>query len=127
MWRNTTRSWSRVKTQSAKAKGRRLQQWCRDQILETFNVLKESDVRSISMGASGTDVQLSTKAKELFPFSIECKNTERVRIWDSFDQAEANCEDNTEPLLVIKRNGSAPLAVVDAEWLFENVGKLGSK
>ena len=116
-----------MKTQSAKAKGRRLQQWCRDQILETFNELKESDVRSASMGAGGIDVQLSTRAKELFPFSIECKNTERVRIWDSFDQAEANCEDGTEPLLIIKRNGSAALAVVDAEWLFENVGKLGSK
>ena len=116
-----------MKTQSAKAKGRRLQQWCRDQILETFTELSDDDVRSTSMGAGGTDVQLSSRAKELFPFSLEAKNTERVRIWDAFDQAESNCMEGTEPLLVIKRNGSAPLAVVDAEWLFENAGKLGAK
>ena len=112
---------------SAKAKGRRLQQWCRDQILETFTELTEDDVRSTSMGAGGTDVQLSSKAKQLFPFSLEAKNTERVRIWDAFDQAEENCHEGTEPLLIIKRNGSAPLAVVDAEWLFENSKKLGVK
>ncbi len=110
-----------MKTQSAKSKGRRLQQWVRDQILETFPELTEDDVRSTSMGAGGVDIQLSSRAKELFPFSVESKNTERVRIWDAFDQAEDNCHEGTEPMLVIKRNGSAPLAVVDAEWLLEHV------
>lgn len=116
-----------MKTQSAKAKGRRLQQWCRDQILETFEELTDDDVRSTSMGAGGVDVTLSQEAKKLFPFSVECKSQERVRIWESFGQAEDNTEPDMEPLLIIKRNGSAPLAVVDAEWLLENIRKLGSK
>ena len=112
---------------SAKAKGRRLQQWCRDQILETFEQLLPDDVRSTSMGAGGVDIQLSTAAKQMFPFSVECKYQERIRLWEAFGQAEDNCEENMEPLLIIKRNGSAPLAVVDAEWFFENVEKLGSR
>jgi len=113
-----------VKTQSAKAKGRRLQQWCRDQILESFPSLTEADVASTSMGAGGMDVMLSAIARELFPFAIEAKNTERVKVWESFDQAEANTPEGLQPLLVIKRNGSAPLVVMDAEYFFEQSPKL---
>ena len=113
-----------MKTQSAKAKGRRLQQWCRDQILESFPSLTEADVMSTSMGAGGMDVQLSTIARELFPFAIEAKNTERVKVWESFDQAEANTPEGMQPILVIKRNGSAPLVVIDAEFFFEHAAKL---
>jgi len=47
-----------LKPQSAKAKGRKLQQWVRDQILQRFPTLSTDDVRSTSMGASGEDVQL---------------------------------------------------------------------
>lgn len=79
---------------------------------------------STSMGAGGMDVQLSTIARELFPFAIEAKNTERVKVWESFDQAEANTPEGMQPLLVIKRNGSAPLVVIDAEYFFEKSPKL---
>ena len=116
-----------MRVQSGKAKGRRLQQWCRDQILETFEELTDDDVRSTSMGAGGVDVTLSQAAKVLFPFSIEAKNTERVRVWDAFDQCEENCMEGTEPLLIIKRNLSAPLAIMDAEWFFQNANKLRSE
>jgi len=112
-----------MKTSSAKAKGRRLQQWTVDQLLETFLKLTHDDVRSTSMGASGSDVQLSTRAKELIPLEFECKNTERFQIWSAFEQAESNCGDR-EPCVIAKRNGSAPLAIVDAEWLMTNLNKL---
>ena len=112
-----------MKTSSAKSKGRRLQQWCVDQILETYPKLTRDDVRSCSMGASGADVQLSAYGKELVPLEIECKNTERLQVWAAFEQAESNCGDR-EPCVVAKRNGSAPLAIVDAEWLFTNLSKL---
>ncbi len=65
-----------MRTSSAKAKGRRLQQKVRDLILETFSELEEDDVRSTSMGASGEDVLLSPLARKKFPFSVECKNVE---------------------------------------------------
>ena len=48
----------KVKTQSAKAKGRRFQQWVRDQLIENLDVHPE-DVESRSMGAGGEDLILS--------------------------------------------------------------------
>ena len=92
--------------QSRKAKGRRLQQEVRDLILETYkDVLEPDDVRSTSMGASGEDLLLSPAARKLFPFSVECKNQERLNIWDSLSQAEENAGPHI-PLLVFKRNRS---------------------
>ena len=44
-----------MKTQSAKAKGRKLQQWIRDQLIEKL-LVDEQDVESRSMGASGEDL-----------------------------------------------------------------------
>ena len=44
-----------MKTQRAKAKGRRLQQWVRDMLIEHRNVHPE-DIESRSMGAGGEDL-----------------------------------------------------------------------
>ena len=108
-----------MKTQSAKSKGRRLQKQVRGLILETFKEeLQEDDVRSTSMGASGEDVLLSPKARELFPFSVECKNQEKLNIWSSLEQAEENANDH-EPLLVFKRNRSKTYAVLRIEILMD--------
>jgi len=101
-----------MKTQSAKSKGRKLQQWVRDMIRDACN-LRQDDVQSRSMGASGEDIMLSPHARSVFPYSVECKNQERISIWKAYEQAETNAG-NHEPLLIIKRNKSKPLAVVDA-------------
>ena len=50
-----------MKTQSAKAKGRRLQQWTRDQLIEHLMV-DEEDIESRSMGASGEDLIMAKEA-----------------------------------------------------------------
>ena len=102
-----------MKPQSAKSKGRNLQQWVRDTIQSACK-LKPDDVQSRSMGASGEDIMLSPFARDVFPYSIECKNQERVSIWKAYDQAATNAG-NHEPLLIIKRNRSRALAVVDAQ------------
>ena len=47
--------------------------------------------------------------------SIECKNQEKVNVWESYKQAEEN-SNNYEPVVVIKRNNAKPLVVVDAEY-----------
>ncbi len=108
---------------SRKAKARRLQQWCRDQILESFPKLEEDDVRSTPMGVSGPDVQLSPAAQACVPFELECKAQERLNLWAAWDQCETNAGDR-QPLLIVKRNFSAPLAVIDAELLMELLPKL---
>ena len=103
-----------MKTQSAKAKGRRFQQWVRDQLIEKLEVHPE-DVESRSMGAGGEDLIMARAARAKFPMSIECKNQESVNVWKSYEQAAENSGEY-EPIVVIKRNQSKPLVVIDAEY-----------
>ncbi len=110
-----------MKTQSAKGKGRRLQQWVREMLIEILDVHPE-DLESRSMGAGGEDLIMARAAREKFPHSIECKNVERLNVWDAYEQACANAGDY-EPIVVIKKNRKNPLVVVDAQYfikLFEN-------
>ena len=109
-----------MKTQSAKAKGRRLQQWVVKQLIETFDIHPE-DSKSCSMGAGGEDVVMARAAREKFPYSVECKNVEKLNVWDAYDQAKANAKDY-EPIVVMKKNGKKPLVIVDAEY-FINLNK----
>ena len=103
-----------MKTQSAKAKGRRFQQWVRNLLIEELSVQPE-DIEARSMGAGGEDLIMARAAREKFPYSIECKNQESLNVWKSYQQAESNSGDH-EPILFIKRNNQKPLVVVDAEY-----------
>ena len=113
-----------IKTQSAKAKGRRLQQWFRDLLIERLDVHPE-DIESRSMGAGGEDLIMARAARAKFPYSIECKNQESVNIWKSYEQAKENSGDY-EPIVVIKRNNTKPLVLVDAEH-FINLNNKNNK
>ena len=106
-----------MKTQSAKAKGRKLQQWTRDRLIESLRIHPE-DIESRSMGAGGEDLIMSRAARVAFPYSIECKNQEKINIWSAFEQASENCGDYT-PLVVLKRNNSKPLVLLDAETFID--------
>jgi hypothetical protein len=102
---------------SAKAKGRRLQQYVRDEILKYFPSLGKDDVRSTAMGQGGEDVQLSTAARKLVPFQIECKNKARSQVHTYYEQAQEHGDH--EPLVVVKQDGKLALAVVSFERLME--------
>ena len=107
-----------MKPRSAKNKGKRLQNKIRDLILEKFNALEKDDVRSITMGDSGEDILLSPAARRLFPFSVECKNQEKLNIWSALEQAEEN-SDNHAPLVIFKRNRTKTYAVLEFDKLLE--------
>ena len=111
-----------MKTSSAKAKGRRLQQKVRDLLLETFTELEPDDIWSTSMGVSGEDLQLSPAARKLIPFAIECKNQEKLNVWDSLKQAEENSGDY-DPVLIFKRNRSKTYAVINIEKFIELINE----
>jgi hypothetical protein len=66
------------------------------------------------MGAGGEDLIMARDARQKFPYSIECKNQEKLNVWDAYAQAEAN-SGNHEPILFIKKNGKKPLVVLSAE------------
>ena len=106
-----------MRTQSAKAKGRRLQQWFRDLLIDKLRIHKE-DIESRSMGAGGEDLIMARAARQKFPYSIECKNQEKINIWESYKHADENSKDY-EPVGVIKRNKHKPLVLVDAEYYVE--------
>jgi len=69
-----------MKTRSAKAKGRRLQDSVRKLLLENFPQLEDDDIKTAIMGESGEDIHLSPAARKLIPYSIECKNQEALSI-----------------------------------------------
>jgi len=107
-----------MKPRSAKNKGKRLQNKIRDLILEKFDSLEPDDVRSITMGDSGEDILLSPAARRMFPFSVECKNQEKLNIWSALEQAEENSGNHT-PLVVFKRNRTKTYAVLEFDKLLE--------
>ena len=55
------------------------------------------------MGDSGEDILLSPAARRLFPFSVECKNQEKVKHMVILEQPEDN-SGNHIPLVIFKRN-----------------------
>ena len=67
------------------------------------------------MGAGGEDLIMARAAREKFPYSIECKNQEKLNIWESYKQASDNAG-KYEPIVVIKRNNQKPLVLIDAEY-----------
>lgn len=111
-----------MRPQSAKSKGRLFQQWVRDKLLYHNPDLSSDDVRSTSMGAGGEDVQLSTAARRLFPYQIECKSKATYAVYK--DYAQAQTHGSCEPCLMIKANHKKPLAIVDADHFISLVRTL---
>ena len=110
-----------MRPQSAKAKGRRLQQQFRELLIEELGIHPE-DIERRSMGAGGEDLIMARAAREKFPYSIECKNVEKFNVWEAYKQASENSKDY-EPLVVMKKNNHKTLVVLDAESfvkLFKN-------
>lgn len=113
----------RISVQSAKSKGRRLQQWVCQRIsdLTGFEWGSSGDdkpIESRPMGQSGCDVRMESHVQKLFPFSVECKWQESWSVMAWIEQAKKNQKDKTDWLLVIKRKHNDPVVVMDAENFF---------
>jgi hypothetical protein len=110
---------AKIKTSSAKAKGRRLQAEIAQMISKVTRIPtgKDLDIEPRPMGQTGRDVILRGRAKELFCFhGIECKNCEKFSIWEALKQAETH---GGKPLLFFKRNRSDIYVALKAEDFFE--------
>ena len=75
------------------------------------------------MGESGEDIILSPAARDLIPYSFECKNQERLNIWESLSQAEDNSGDYT-PILVFKRNRTTTYVTLELEEFLKIIGEI---
>jgi hypothetical protein len=110
-----------MKPSSAKAKGRNLQKWVREKLIEELDIHPE-DIESRSMGAGGEDLIMARAARKKFNFSVECKNVEKLNVWEAYEQAQANSGDY-EPIVVMKKNHKKPLVVIDAEYFIKLFGE----
>jgi len=107
-----------MKPRSAKNKGVRLQNMVKSELEAVFEELRDGDVKPAIMGESGVDIVLSPYARDIIPFDIECKNTEKLNVWAMMKQAEENAGEGRIPLGVFKRNYSKVYACLDLEELF---------
>lgn len=71
------------------------------------------------MGAGGEDVQLSTAARQVFNYNVECKSLAKVAVYNYYEQAKQHGK--SEPIVFVKQNGHKPLVVLDAEYFFEEL------
>lgn len=92
-----------ITPQSAKAKGRKFQQQVRDKLLEMFDeILSTDDIRSVSMGASGSDLLLSPLAQAVLPYDFELKKQQTPNLWQAFAQSSRRC--NQVPIAIFSCN-----------------------
>ena len=97
---------------SRKAKGRRLQQAVRHDLIEHLGI-DPGDILSTAMGQSGCDLYLSPAARSVFPFGIECKRQETLSIPTWWKQCTRNAAaEGLTPLLVFRQNRREALAVL---------------
>lgn len=117
----------RISVQSAKAKGRRLQQYVRDLLYKLAPELEPGDIVSTSMGAGGEDIRLSPAARKVFPVSIECKAQAKMALYGFYEQAEKNAPKGTEPIVIVRGDRKKPLLIGDAEYLLRKMKNDGTR
>lgn len=106
-----------MKTSSAKAKGRRCAAEAREEFLKAAPDIEPGDIHVTSSGACGVDLVFSPLAAKRYPFAVECKNVEKINVWEATAQAEAHAKKDPSkmPLTIIKRNRSPMYAVIRLE------------
>jgi len=111
----------KISVQSAKAKGRRLQNWMAEKISVLLGIPcgKDELIQGREMGQSGVDVKLIGEARKRFPYSVECKAQESWSVHSWIKQAKENTMKDTDWLLVCKRSREKPVIVMDAETFFK--------
>jgi len=112
---------TKITPQSAKSKGRRLQNWTADKISEVTKIPcgKDELIQGREMGQAGIDIKLYGKAKEMFPFSVENKWQETWAIPKWIKDAKKNQAKGTDWLLIIKKNRHEEIVVMDAKAFFD--------
>ena len=109
-----------MKPSFCKAKGRKLQNWVCERISKLLGIPwgKDELIASRPMGQSGVDVVLKGDALKMFPYSVECKNTEKWSVPSWVEQAKKNKKENTAWVVIAKRNRDSPIVIMSAKTFF---------
>jgi len=109
-----------TKSRSRKSKGMRFQKEIKQLLHEYFPEFEDDDFKTAISGESGEDIHISPNARHnRVPLSIECKNTEKLNIWNAIEQTEKNSKDNNIPVVFFRRNRTKPYVVLDAKNFLE--------
>lgn len=101
-------------TKTRKAKGRKLQNWVKQQLIDLG--ADESNIKVALMGEAGLDVICTN-------IVVECANQEKLNIWRKLDQLNYNADlyaakhpefSKLIRLLVFKRNQEEPYLAIPA-------------
>ena len=106
-----------MKTQSAKAKGRNLVKWLKNEILKKFTNLSGDDLRVTSSGAGGEDLTLSPRARASLHVQFECKSRSAFVGYSFYDHATQHGK--YIPVVIVKANHREPLALLSAEHFLQ--------
>jgi hypothetical protein len=109
-----------VKTSSCKAKGRKACQEVKALLHKFAPDLQDGDIGVTPSGVTGPDLHLSPAAREIYPYATECKNQERIQIWDAYEQAQRHSgflkvTDLNIPIVFFRRNRSQLMVCLSAE------------
>ncbi len=107
-----------MKQISRRRRGRRLQNLVRAKILETFDILRPTDVTVAKTGEGGADIKLSKIARRILPYQFECKNQEKFETPYKFYK-QSKKYGRLEPVLVCKRNEKETLLDMDLDHFFD--------
>ena len=110
-----------ISISSRKGKGRQLQQEIAKKISSLIDLPwgKDEQIASREMGQSGVDIRLVGEAKELFPWSVECKRQESWGVHSWIKQAQENQMSGTDWVIIAKRNRQDAVVILDADVFFD--------
>ena len=102
---------------TSQLKGKRFELSIANKLKELFKVKVRRTPLSGGMDFKG-DIICIDDNSIISEYSFECKNQEKINIWESYKQADEN-SNSYEPVVVLKRNKHKPLVLVDAEYFVE--------
>lgn len=117
---------ARLTHNSRKEKAKRPQKWAAQHISELTELPmgKDEPIESREMGTTGPDVRLDSQARLLFPFTCECKCTEKFNLQAAIKQAKANAYSSTDWIVIHMRNDEKPTITMDGEAFFRLLHRL---
>lgn len=122
---------SPIKISSRKAKGREFQKLICSKIASALGIeYNQQDdnclIHSREMGQKGVDVILRGEAFVHFPYFVECKNTETIKLVEFIKQAKVNCLENFSSnwILFIKNKLIDDIVVLDTDIFFSIIRSL---
>lgn len=112
-----------MKPRSAKAKGRSFSAEVAASVCKRLGISPD-EVQVTPSGVNGPDIYFSPAALQKFPFTVECKNTQKLVIWSALAQAEGHAVGtDLVPLLIFRRNRSESYVTIHLEDFLNLIAK----